>query len=116
MQSQFVSAGASMDQGRFLFRVLAAAVLLCGGQTFAQQMNFSSARGGAEGRLTVTATVISSVGLVVGPDGEQRMIISNAYDPKDNVSRLQPVVTVKLMPVEDRERAKPAKKKHSNQR
>jgi len=38
--------------------------------------------------------------LVVDPDGEQRMIVANAVDPKDNVSRLQPVVAVALRPVE----------------
>jgi len=57
--------------------------------------------GGDEGRLTVTATVVSSVGLVVGPDGEQRLVVANAVDPRDNVSRLQPVVMVKLTPVAD---------------
>ena len=64
--------------------------------------------------MTVTATVVSSVGLVVGPDGEQHMIVANASDPRDNVSRLQPVVTVKLTPVADRENPKPKtiKKKH----
>ncbi|HEY2392482.1 MAG TPA: hypothetical protein VGK22_15005 [Candidatus Angelobacter sp.] len=65
--------------------------------------------GGAEGHLTVTATVVSSVGLVVGPDGEQRLVVANAVDPRDNVSRLQPVVMVKLIPVADA--APQAKKK-----
>lgn len=80
-----------MDFGKFLFRTSAVSVLLWGMQAFTQQPIFSSARSGAEGRLTVTATVVSSVGLVMGPDGEQRIIVANAVDPRDNVSRLQSV-------------------------
>jgi hypothetical protein len=84
-----------MGFGRFLFRVFAVGALLCGVQSFPQQPMLS-ARGGAEGRLTVTATVVSSVGLVVGPGGEQQIIVANAVDPRDNVSRLQQVVTVQM--------------------
>jgi hypothetical protein len=51
---------------------------------------------GAQGNLTVTVTVVASVGVVIGPDGEQRLIVANAADPSDNVSRLQPVPTVAL--------------------
>ncbi len=63
----------------------------------------------------MTATVVTSVGLVIGPDGEQRIIMANAADPKDNVSRLQPVVMVKLAPVTDTRTDRPTKvrkKKH----
>jgi hypothetical protein len=52
--------------------------------------------GSAQGNLTVTATVVASVGVVIGPDGEQRLIFANAADPSDNVSRLQAVRTVAL--------------------
>jgi hypothetical protein len=41
--------------------------------------------------LTVTMTVASSVGIVFGPDGEQRLILANAADPADNVSRIEHV-------------------------
>jgi hypothetical protein len=104
-----------MRGGKLISRVLYAGVLLCCVRAVAQQPLLSpGSRAEAEGRLTVTATVVSSVGLVVGPDGEQHMIVANASDPRDNVSRLQPVVTVKLTPVADRENPKPKtiKKKH----
>lgn len=52
----------------------------------------------AQGSLTVTATVVSSVGLVIGPDGEQRLIVANAADPADNVSFLQRTQAVSLTP------------------
>ena len=42
----------------------------------------------AQGQLTVSATVITSVSIVTGPDGQQRLIIANAADPADNVSHL----------------------------
>jgi hypothetical protein len=100
-----------MDFGRFLFRVFAVGVLLGGAQSFAQQPMLS-AKGGAEGRLTVTATVVSSVGLVVGPGGEQQIIVANAIDPRDNVSRLQQVATVQMAPaVGSSAHQKPTKEK-----
>lgn len=58
----------------------------------------------------VTTTVVSSVGLVTGPNGEQRVVIANAADPKDNVSRLQLVVTV--MPMADDKRKSAKKNQH----
>jgi hypothetical protein len=71
-------------------------------------------KGSAEGTLTVTATVVSSVGLVVGPDGEQRMVVANAADPRDNVSTLQPIIKVQLTTVASNgETHKPVKKKKS---
>jgi hypothetical protein len=42
----------------------------------------------SEGRLTVTATVVTSVSLVTDADGTQRILIANAPDPADNVSTL----------------------------
>ena len=51
----------------------------------------SGARPSAQGELTVTATVVSSVGVEIGPDGEQRIVVANAVDPRDNVSRLRTV-------------------------
>jgi len=32
----------------------------------------------AQGSLTVTATVVSSVGIVIGPNGEQVLVVANA--------------------------------------
>jgi hypothetical protein len=69
-------------------------------------------RASAQGSLTVTLTVVSSVGVVTGPDGEQRIIVANAADPKDNVSSLQMVRVVTLTPASDPQPStKPAKTK-----
>jgi hypothetical protein len=110
-----------MHSGKLISRVLYAGVLLCCLSAVAQQpISSPGSRAGAEGRLTVTATVVSSVGLVMGPDGEQRMIVANAADPRDNVSRLQPVVIVHLTPVpdtsENRKLPTARKKKPADQR
>jgi hypothetical protein len=83
--------------------VLPGLLLLCASNGFAQQglsqqrsMVHMGTSGSAQGNLTVTATVVSSVGLVMGPDGEQRMIVANAADPSDNVSRLETTGMVTL--------------------
>jgi hypothetical protein len=47
------------------------------------------ATGQAQGSLAVTLTVVSSVGLVTGPDGRQRVVVANAAAASDNVSSLQ---------------------------
>jgi len=46
----------------------------------------------AQGQLTVTVTIVASVGLVTGPDGVQRLVVANAPDAADNVSFLKPFV------------------------
>jgi hypothetical protein len=86
-----------MHRGKITKRILLAA-LVCSLHAFAQQPSGPRVIGSAEGHLIVTLTVVSSVRLVVGPDGEQRLIVANAADPKDNVSRLQPVVAATLTP------------------
>jgi hypothetical protein len=53
------------------------------------QQRQPAADGSAQGILTVTATVVTSAGIVFGPDGESRIIVANAVDPRDNMSRLQ---------------------------
>jgi hypothetical protein len=45
------------------------------------------------GELTVTATIVASVGLQFGPDGSPTLIVANAPDPKDNISQLLPSTT-----------------------
>jgi hypothetical protein len=88
-----------MHRGRLtLATVLAALLLLCASNGFAQQPGtaHAGAPGSAQGNLTVTATVVASVGVAIGADGEQRLIFANAADPSDNVSHLQPVRTVAL--------------------
>lgn len=88
-----------MRLGKLLLRVVPAGILLCGLRVSSQQIHPPpSPSSGAEGRLTVTATVVASVGVVTGPDGEQHLIIANAADPRDNVSHLD-AVSVKLTPV-----------------
>ena len=42
------------------------------------------------GELTVTATIVASVGVQFGPDGSPTLIVANAPDPKDNISQLLP--------------------------
>ena len=42
----------------------------------------------SEGKLTVSATVVTSVSLVIDPDGAQKIVIANAADPRDSVSTL----------------------------
>jgi hypothetical protein len=101
-----------MFRGKLLFRMLSAGTMLCGLHAVAQQPFLSSAKSGAEGRLTVTATVVSSVGLVVGTDGEQRIIVANAVDPRDNVSRLQSVQMAQMAQAAgSSEHQKPTKEK-----
>jgi len=59
----------------------------------------SGAHPSAQGALTVTATVVSSAGVEVGPDGEQRIVVANAVDPRDNVSRLREPLVKQDQPV-----------------
>ena|SRR5215813_7278713 len=42
----------------------------------------------SEGKLVVTATVVTSVSVIINADGTQRIVIANASDPADNVSTL----------------------------
>src|SRR5579859_3770101 len=46
--------------------------------------------GSAQGSLNVTATVVPSVWLVMGPDGKQDVIVANAPDPKESFYRAAP--------------------------
>ena len=78
-----------MLSGKFVLRVIAAGIAFCCLPASGQNRAVSLTSGGAsEGRLSVSAAVVTSVGLVIEPDGEQRIVIANAADPKDNVSRL----------------------------
>jgi len=63
--------------------------------------------GSAEGRLTVTLTVVTSVGVVMDSDGQPRLMVANSPDPQDNVSSL------KVVQLTDNPRSiqKPANKK-----
>lgn len=65
---------------------LFAALVCC--SAGAQQRNSPSRPGAAEGELTVTATVVASVGIVIDENGKPRVIVANAPDPADNASAL----------------------------
>lgn len=82
---------------RKLSRIVPVGILLCGMPSSSQQVRSGPAKG-AEGTLTVTATVVASVGLTTGPDGEPKLIYANSADPRDNVSHLD-AIAVKLTPV-----------------
>jgi hypothetical protein len=64
----------------------------------AQQRNPPA--GSAQGTLTVTFRIVTSVGVVLGPDGEPRIVVANAVDPRDNVSGLEPVVMASSSPLQ----------------
>ena len=65
----------------------------------AQQLEPRSPKpaGSAEGTLTVTATIVSSTGVVVGPDGQQHIILANGPDPKDSALLWQADQAVKVV-------------------
>lgn len=56
----------------------------------------------AQGTLAVSATVVSSVGIVIDPDGQERVIVANADDAFTGVlSTLMQVLSP--WPIRDRE-------------
>jgi hypothetical protein len=107
-----------MHHGKFkLGVVLAGIAFFALLNASAQQIQPHSQRTGAagavaDGTMTVTATVVSSVGVVIGPDGQQHVIVANAEDPRGSTSPLpggQMVRVVTLSPVtEPKPDAKPA--------
>lgn len=74
-----------MHPGRYIKIALLAALVV---SAAAQQRSSPSRPGVAEGELTVTATVVASVGVVIDENGQPRLIVANAPDPADNVSVL----------------------------
>lgn len=59
---------------------------------FTAVMAQSNGKGSAEGTLAVTATVVASTTMIIEADGQPRLIIVNATDFRDNVSRFVPIV------------------------
>src|SRR5579859_3488815 len=59
---------------------------------FTAVMAQSNGKGSAEGTLAVTATVVASTSMIIEADGQPRLIIVNATDFRDNVSRFVPIV------------------------
>jgi hypothetical protein len=45
--------------------------------------------GPAQGELTVTITVVASVGIIMDEQGQPKVIVANAADRRDNVSFLE---------------------------
>jgi hypothetical protein len=58
-----------------------------------------SAQGSAQGGLTVTTIIASSVGVVMGPDRQEHLVAANAVDPADNVSKIEYVQLTPVRPV-----------------
>lgn len=52
----------------------------------------------AQGTLTVTATVVSSVGVLIGPNGEQVLVVANAPAERDSTMVLIAVQTELFVP------------------
>ena len=67
---------------------VAALLLLCCAVGSAQTARTPFASRQATGTLTVTATVMPSVGVITGPNGEQTLVYANFPDARDNVSFL----------------------------
>ena len=63
----------------------------------------------AQGELTVTLTVVASVGIVMDADGQPRLIVANSADPADNVSSLR---RVQLQPVTPTPTSGPHRDRH----
>ncbi len=73
--------------------ILSFLLLACSISAFGQRKStpfapiVATSAGSATGTLTVTATVVTSVGVIIDQDGQQRIVIANAPDSADNVSR-----------------------------
>jgi hypothetical protein len=77
---------------KFQLAAILGIVLLGSNLSFGQHANAGASVPGAasaQGNLTVTLTVMSSVGVVTDADGRQRVVVANAAAPTDNVSSLQ---------------------------
>ena len=76
--------------GRYIKIILLVALAYCS-TAAAQQRTLPPRPGTAQGELTVTLTIVSSVGVVMDAYGQPRVIVANAVDPADNVSSLRAV-------------------------
>jgi hypothetical protein len=87
-----VAKGPGMRAVKFKFAAVLGMVLLGSYLSFGQHANAAASAAGsgrAQGSLTVTLTLVSSVGVVTEADGRQRVVVANAAAPTDNVSSLQ---------------------------
>jgi hypothetical protein len=78
---------------RLQLAMLLLGTITCAPSLFAQAeraiSNPPARPGAAEGHLTVTFTVVTSVGVVMDEQGKPTIVIANAPDPADNVSSLR---------------------------
>ncbi|HEY7402477.1 MAG TPA: hypothetical protein VIB39_03070 [Candidatus Angelobacter sp.] len=114
MQSHDTAGDPHMRKGRFKVAMFLASFVLVG-QTAAsaqQTQQHSQRPERAEGTVAVTATVVSSAGVVIGPDGQPHIIIANAVDPTGDALPV-PVVNVDLTgpPSDQKPEAKSAQEK-----
>ena len=73
---------------RFRSSILSVVLML----PFTSVMAQANSKGSAEGTLAVTATVVASTTMIIEADGQPRLMIVNATDSRDNVSRFMPIV------------------------
>ena len=73
---------------RFRSSILSVVLMLPFTSVMAQANN----KGSAEGTLAVTARVVASTTMIIEADGQPRLMIVNATDSRDNVSRFMPIV------------------------
>jgi hypothetical protein len=66
----------------------------------------------AQGSLTVTLTIASSVGIVIEPDGQEHLVAANTASAADNVSRIE---YVQLSSAQRAERSHSADKRRKSQ-
>ncbi len=88
---------------------------LCPMMIMFMQLASVTARAQDRGTLTVTATVVTSVAIVMDHNGNPRVVVANPVDPRDNVSYISYVPkvtengkkpsTVKLHPTAQRKAA-----------
>ena len=72
---------------KYVLLLAIGSTLASGQQQSAVPIHMAAASGGrADGTLTVTATVVTSVGVILGPGGQQEIVVANAPDSADNVS------------------------------
>ena len=73
---------------RFRSSILSVVLML----PFTSVMAQANSKGSAEGTLAVTARVVASTTMIIEADGQPRLMIVNATDSRDNVSRFMPIV------------------------
>src|SRR5262245_8714796 len=102
-----------MQSSRYISQFLLVGVLACAVHCTAQQRNVPSIAGpaSAQGQLTVTLTVVASVGIVFDSHGEPRLVEANSVSHSDNISWLQPAQASVVQTVLERQTPETRSKK-----